>query len=149
MLMNYGLLPTTPRTSTTVLHGIPKIEEVSRMLEVLQSIGITIEHSGENTIKLTPPKKFALDKMNIESAKKMRSVLMLIAPLLHSEKKISIPHAGGCQMGDRTIEAHRHGLEALGAKIETRTDDYLIYFGGRTPKVEKKSFGSDVLSFTS
>jgi UDP-N-acetylglucosamine 1-carboxyvinyltransferase len=110
----------------TVLHGVPRIEEVARMIEVLKSIGVEIDNIGDHTIKITPPAKLKLDAMNIDSAKRMRSVLMLIAPLLHREKKISIPHAGGCQMGERTIEAHRHGLEALGAVIETRANDYAI-----------------------
>jgi UDP-N-acetylglucosamine 1-carboxyvinyltransferase len=111
---------------TTILHGIPRIEEVARMLEVLKSIGVTIEHHGEQTIKIIPPKKFALESILAESAKRMRSVLMLIGPLLHREKKFGLPHAGGCNMGERTISAHEHGLQALGVSIETAAHEYVI-----------------------
>lgn len=111
---------------TTVLHGIPKIEEVARMLEVLKSIGVTVEHQGEQTIKITPPSRFSIDTILADSAKKMRSVLMLIGPLLHKEKKFALPHAGGCNMGERTISAHEHGLKALGVDIETTQHEYVV-----------------------
>ena len=51
---------------------------------------------------------------------------MMIGPLIHKEKKFLIPHAGGCKMGERTISAHRHGLESLGAKIITKENYYEI-----------------------
>src|SRR5262245_19006532 len=45
----------------TILHGIPKIEEVFRMIELLSSIGVRVEWTGENTIKIKPPKKYKLE----------------------------------------------------------------------------------------
>ncbi len=111
---------------TTVLHGIPRIEEVARMLEVLKSIGVLIEHQGEQSVKITPPKTYDFENILTESAKRMRSVLMLIGPLLHREKKFRLPHAGGCNMGERTIAAHEHGLKALGISIETAAHEYII-----------------------
>lgn len=111
---------------TTVLHGIPRIEEVARMLEVLKSIGVLIEHQGEQSVKITPPKTYDFENILAESAKRMRSVLMLIGPLLHREKKFGLPHAGGCNMGERTIAAHEHGLKALGISIETAAHEYII-----------------------
>jgi UDP-N-acetylglucosamine 1-carboxyvinyltransferase len=51
---------------------------------------------------------------------------MMIGPLSHHIKSFSIPHAGGCKMGERTIAAHRYGLEELGINIITKGDHYLI-----------------------
>ncbi len=121
---------------TTTLHGIPRIEEISRMLEVFKSLGITVEaqldpETGEKTtLKITPPKEWDMSKINRESASKMRSVLMLLGSLVHYDTDFLLPHAGGCKMGARTIAAHKHGLEELGVSIETLDDDYKVKNSG-------------------
>jgi UDP-N-acetylglucosamine 1-carboxyvinyltransferase len=51
---------------------------------------------------------------------------MMIGALIHFEKNFKIPHAGGCKMGQRTIAAHRYGLEMLGATVITKNDCYEI-----------------------
>jgi UDP-N-acetylglucosamine 1-carboxyvinyltransferase len=110
----------------TTLYGIPRIEEINRFIEVLESIGVKVEWVGKNSVCITPPKKLSLDKLNGVSAGKIRSILMLIGPLIHYEKKFHIPHAGGCKMGNRTIAAHRYGLEKLGVKITTHDQYYEV-----------------------
>jgi UDP-N-acetylglucosamine 1-carboxyvinyltransferase len=61
-----------------------------------------------------------------ESAKKIRSSLMAIGPMLAFEKEFTIAHAGGCKMGKRTIAAHQFGLEKLGVKINVTDEGYEI-----------------------
>ncbi len=112
--------------SKTILHGIPHIEEVNRMIELMMSIGVRVSWVGEQTLEITPPEKFKLDKLDKKAASRMRSALMLIGPLIHRVKTFNLPHAGGCKMGERTIEAHRFGLEALGVSIETKDTHYKI-----------------------
>jgi len=110
----------------TVLHGIPRIEEIARIIEIFESIGVKIEWIKNNSVRIMPPKKFTLDKINERSAGKIRSILMMIGALIHSEEKFTIPHAGGCKMGERTIAAHRFGLESLGVSIATKESSYEI-----------------------
>ena len=110
----------------TTLHNMPRIQEIFRMMEVYESIGVDIKWTDRNTIKIKPPKNFKLSNINKNSASKMRSVIMTIGALSHFKNKFFIPHAGGCNMGERTIAAHKHALSALGVKIETKTDSYLV-----------------------
>lgn len=110
----------------TTLHGISRIEEVYRLIEVMESIGIVVQWIGNNSIEIKPPKKLTFNKLNSESASKIRSSLMLIGPIIHSKSEFNLPHAGGCKMGNRTISAHRYGLEKLGVNILTRHDNYSI-----------------------
>lgn len=110
----------------TILHGIPRIEEISRAIEIFESIGVKVEWVGKNSIKITPPKKFKLENIDMKSAGRIRSVLMMIGSLIHSENKFNIPHEGGCKMGQRTIAAHRYGLESLGVKISTKETHYEV-----------------------
>jgi len=110
----------------TTLHGIARIEEVYRIIEILESIGVKVSWISLNTLQIDPPKKFNLKNLNRESAIKTRSILMFIGPLIHFSSSFKIPHAEGCNLGKRTIAAHSYALEELGINIEVTHDDYKI-----------------------
>ncbi len=130
---------------TTTFYNMPEIEEVFRVIEVLQSIGMTIKWIKTNTLKITPPKRYDLSKINIDSAQKTRSVIMLIGPLIHKLNKFKIPFSGGCKLGKRTVKPHFYALENFGIKIKTKdnyydidashkksTDEIILYESGDT-----------------
>jgi UDP-N-acetylglucosamine 1-carboxyvinyltransferase len=110
----------------TTLHKVPRIEEVNRLLEIFKSIGVRCSWKGKTTLTIQPPKTFTLSKIDKEAAMKIRSALMMIGPLSHRVKSFKLPHAGGCKMGERTIAAHKYGLEELGINIETKENFYSI-----------------------
>ena len=110
----------------TILHNIPRIEEVNRLLEIFQSIGVQSKWLGKNTIELVMPAKFSLDNLDADSASKIRSGLMIIGALTHFQSEFRLPHSGGCKMGERTISAHRFALEKMGIKIKTEKDNYRV-----------------------
>lgn len=110
----------------TTLHGIAHIEEVNRVIEILESIGVSVKWIDKNSVQITPPQKLTMDKINVESAIKTRSIIMLMGPLIHLLPKFSIPHASGCKLGKRTISAHTYALEDLGVKIKTTNQNYEI-----------------------
>lgn len=110
----------------TTLHGIARIEEVNRVIEILESIGVSVKWIDRNSLVITPPSVFKMSAINIESAIRTRSVIMLIGPLIHLLPKFSIPHVSGCKLGKRTISAHTYALEDLGVKIKTTDNEYEI-----------------------
>ncbi len=109
----------------TTLLNVPQIEEVNRWLEVLESIGVGIVRKG-HTIVLTPPRKLKLGDINKKSAKKTRSVILLLGALLRRQKKFSLPQAGGCRLGARTVTPHLYALEKFGVSIDTKRDAYEV-----------------------
>jgi UDP-N-acetylglucosamine 1-carboxyvinyltransferase len=111
--------------NTTILKNMPRIEEVSRIIEVISSIGVDVRWV-ENDVHITPPKNIDLSKLNIESAVKTRSIIMLIAPLIHLMKEFKLPQVGGCKLGSRSVRPHFYALAELGIKIETKSDHYYI-----------------------
>jgi len=111
--------------SATTLRNVPKIEEVARLLEVLESIGVDYVWE-RNHLTIIPPEKYDLSKLNIESARKTRSIVMFIGPLLHHLESFSLPHAGGCKLGSRTVRPHFFALEKLGVKIATRETTWQV-----------------------
>jgi UDP-N-acetylglucosamine 1-carboxyvinyltransferase len=109
---------------TTTLRKVARIEEVNRIIEVLNSIGVKTRWFGNNDLEITPPAKLKLDDMDVEAAKKTRSIIMFLGPLLHRYKEFNLPYAGGCSLGERTVEPHLSGLEAFGLKVTTVTGKY-------------------------
>src|SRR3989338_5657011 len=67
-------------SGVTTLHGIARIEEVYRVIEIVESMGVSIKWLNQNTLTVTPPKKFILDKINVDSAVRTRSIVMTIGP---------------------------------------------------------------------
>lgn len=129
-----GLLAATVlNDAKSTLHGIPRIEEVYRFIEVLASVGFSVKWVGKNGVAVTPPKQMRLMACNRTAAQKIRSSLLLIGGFIHREKRFSVPHAGGCKMGERTIAAHRYGLEKLGVHVETHGDRYEVKVGRLKP----------------
>jgi UDP-N-acetylglucosamine 1-carboxyvinyltransferase len=108
----------------TTLHGIPRIEEVNRIIEVLQSIKVGVEWVGDNSLRIQPPKQLQLHQLDRLAATKTRTIVMFMGPLIHLFKEFSLPHSQGCKMGKRTIAAHLYGLEELGVKIKVASDSY-------------------------
>jgi len=111
---------------STLLHGIARIEEVNRVIEILESIGVSVTWTDKNSVRIVPPEQFNMEAINVASAVRTRSVIMLIGPLIHHLPQFSLPHASGCKLGKRSISAHTYALEALGVKIKTTHDAYRI-----------------------
>lgn len=118
---------------TTILRGIARIEEVHRVVEIMESIGAQVTWIGTNSVEIKPPKEFNVRKLNRESAEKTRSILMFIGPLAHHLTSFYIPHAEGCNLGKRTIAAHRYALEELGINVAVTEDRYEIKSKKFTP----------------
>lgn len=110
---------------TTTLHRMPRIEEVHRIIEVLESIGVRVEWQG-NSVVITPPKKFTLSKINVEAARRTRSIVMFIGPLVHQFAKFNLPQSGGCKLGSRTVMPHFYALEKFGVSINTTDTAYEV-----------------------
>ncbi|MFZ1075265.1 MAG: UDP-N-acetylglucosamine 1-carboxyvinyltransferase [Minisyncoccia bacterium] len=116
---------------TTLTH-MPKIEEVKRLVEVLVSIGVSVEWNG-STVVIQRPKHLSLASIDRVAATKTRSILMFIGSLIHLFNEFELPQSGGCTLGLRSVRPHLMALEKFGVHIETRTDRYQISHGELKP----------------
>lgn len=106
-------------TGKTVLHRVARIEEVFRIIEVLESIGVKCHWQNRHRdLEIISPRELKLEEMDIEAARKTRSIIMFLGPLLHRCDKFKIPYAGGCSLGTRTVEPHLKALESFGLKVD-------------------------------
>ena len=103
----------------TVLRRVARIEEVFRIIEVLESIGVKCHWQNRHRdLEIISPRELKLDQMDIEAARRTRSIIMFLGPLLHRYEKFEIPYAGGCSLGTRTVEPHLKALESFGLKVD-------------------------------
>jgi UDP-N-acetylglucosamine 1-carboxyvinyltransferase len=117
----------------TTIKNIPKIEEVYRIIEVLESLGISLKWRKGRELEIKPPEKINLEKINIEAASKTRSIILFIGALVHKFKNFSLPSPGGCKLGKRTIMPHVYALENFGIKIKTLACKYKISYSRLHP----------------
>lgn len=104
---------------TTTLRRVARIEEVNRIIEVLNSIGVKTRWiEGTNDLVITPPARLKLENIDYDAAKKTRTVIMFLGPLLHQYKSFRLPYAGGCNLGKRTVEPHMVGLAPFGLTVD-------------------------------
>ncbi|HET9173747.1 MAG TPA: UDP-N-acetylglucosamine 1-carboxyvinyltransferase [Candidatus Saccharimonadales bacterium] len=124
-LLNYGV---------TRFKSFPKIEEVFRIIEVLESIGVQTKWLPGNDLEIRRPEQLHLEKLNAASARKTRSVLMLIGSLMHDYQDFKIPYAGGCKLGTRTVEPHLFALEEFGVNIVATKGNYNVTVNKKAPQ---------------
>ncbi len=102
----------------TLLRGIARIEEVDRISEVLQSIGVKLTWTGDNDLEIVRPERLDIATLNATAARRTRSILMLLGPLMHDFDEFQLPYAGGCDLGARTVHPHLSALRRLGLSVE-------------------------------
>lgn len=119
---------------TTRLRKAPRIEEVNRLVEVLRSMGVAVRWLDDGDLEIKPPAKLDIDKMDKNAARKTRSVIMFIGPLLHAYKQFRIPYAGGCELGRRTVLPHLYALEEFGVQVDTKSGHYNVISDKHLPK---------------
>ncbi|MFI1962725.1 helix-turn-helix domain-containing protein [Streptomyces pathocidini] len=102
----------------TTLRRVARIEEVYRILEVLGSIGVRTRWlNDDGDLEIVPPAELDLDAMDMAAARRTRSVIMFLGPLLHRVERFRIPYAGGCDLGTRTVQPHMTALRHFGLEV--------------------------------
>ena len=109
----------------TTLRRVARIEEVNRLLEVLASMGVQTRWlNDENDLEIVPPHELDLDRIDEEAARRTRSVIMFLGPLMHRQDVFELPYAGGCDLGTRTVEPHLAALRPFGLEVKATEGSY-------------------------
>ena len=128
--------------------NIPRLRDIQTQVKILNTLGVESQWTGRtvntkvvDTYNSTAP---------YELVKQMRADVCVLGPLLAKRGVATVSLPGGCVIGERPIDLHLKGLEALGAKIELDHGNIQakaprgglkgaeIYLGGK--------FGSSVLA---
>ncbi|GAB4176731.1 MAG: UDP-N-acetylglucosamine 1-carboxyvinyltransferase [Terrimicrobiaceae bacterium] len=127
-----------------VISRVPDLSDIHYMLTILGELGCEVERaSGMVTIKA----ENVSTEAPYDIVRKMRASVCLLGPLLGREREASVSLPGGCVIGDRPIDLHLRGFEALGAAVSTRSGNVKVLAPElRGAKINLRGkFGSTVL----
>ncbi|MFZ1736273.1 MAG: UDP-N-acetylglucosamine 1-carboxyvinyltransferase [Candidatus Moraniibacteriota bacterium] len=127
-------------TEPCVLNNIPRIEDVFRLLEIIESIGAKVEWVSERSVRIEAKEIFP-ERMSLDEARRVRMSVLLFGSLAARCDRFDLGHPGGCAIGARSIETHVDALEKLGIKITKHEKHYEIdATGRRAGKVIQREF---------
>lgn len=121
-----------------VISNIPLIEDVFRMIEIIESLGAEIKWLDKRKLSVRA-KNINPENINVEAVRKLRSSILLLGPLSARFQKFKLHHPGGCVIGVRPVGTHFRALEKLGVKIRQNGKEYVI-------DAQKKKPGKVVLN---
>jgi UDP-N-acetylglucosamine 1-carboxyvinyltransferase len=108
-----------------VLRGVPDLADIRAMEHLLNKLGVTTKRDPGGTLRLKVE-----DEMNChadyELVRRMRASICVLGPLLAKRRKARVSLPGGCAIGDRPVNLHVQGLEALGADSELLSGDIVM-----------------------
>ena len=107
------------------IENLPLIEDVFRMIEILEGMGAKVSWQGERRLKVNTlnvdPSGVAEDLVS-----RLRGSVLFLGPLLARFGKVNFPKPGGCIIGARPIDTHLDGFFQFGAKISKNNQRYLL-----------------------
>ncbi len=97
-----------------IFKSVPAIGELDIVVELMRSIGSTVEIAGPTASIATPTIK---NNRVTQLSRKNRIPILALGPLLARTGEAEVPVLGGDKIGPRPVDIHLAGLERLGAKI--------------------------------
>lgn len=113
-----GIIPAAILCScSSKIDNVPDIKDVNKIVAILEKMGAEIYRENDTLIINTDkPINYDCSEYEEETGK-MRASYYLLGALLGRYHKAIVPLPGGCNIGDRPIDQHIKGFEALGAKV--------------------------------
>jgi UDP-N-acetylglucosamine 1-carboxyvinyltransferase len=111
------------------LHRVPDLSDTHYMLQILTHLGAQVERAS-GTVAVTAEKVESVAPYDV--VRKMRASVCVIGPLLGRCKEATVSMPGGCVIGDRPIDLHLKGFEALGAAVRVEGGNVKVF----APKLE-------------
>lgn len=99
----------------SVLLDCPMLSDIAYMGEILRTLGCQVQRMG-TSFEIDPDGMYS-HEMPDELAKKIRSSIFLLGPILARFRRAAVTFPGGCEIGMRPIDLHLSGLRQLGVQI--------------------------------
>ena len=107
-----------------VVHGVPDLSDTHYMLQILNHLGAQVERAS-GTVSVEAAKVQSAAPYDV--VRKMRASVCVLGPLLGRCKEATVSLPGGCVIGDRPIDLHLTGFEALGAAVRVEAGDVKVF----------------------
>ena len=106
-----------------IIRRVPDVSDTNYMIQILSALGADVERSS-GTVRIAC--EDISDVAPYDLVRRMRASICVMGPLLARKGRAVVSLPGGCVIGDRPVDLHLRGLEALGAKVEVEGGNILL-----------------------
>ena len=107
-----------------IIRRVPDLSDTHYMLQILTHLGAQVERAS-GTVTVSAEKINSVAPYDV--VRKMRASVCVIGPLLGRCKEATVSLPGGCVIGDRPIDLHLKGFEALGAAVRVEGGNVKVF----------------------
>jgi UDP-N-acetylglucosamine 1-carboxyvinyltransferase len=107
-----------------ILHRVPDLSDTNYMLQILTHLGAQVERAS-GTVNVAAVNIASVAPYDV--VRKMRASVCVIGPLLGRCKEATVSLPGGCVIGDRPIDLHLKGFEALGSAVRVEAGNIKVF----------------------
>lgn len=127
------------------LANVPHLADIATLSTLLEGMGCTVTR-GEDDVLCVSAAHIHTTEAPYELVKTMRASILVLGPLLarFGKAKVSLP--GGCAIGQRPVDQHIKGLQALGADIVVEAG--YIYASAPKGRLQGASVRTDMITVT-
>src|SRR5216683_1064369 len=106
------------------IRRVPDLSDTHYMLQILKHLGAEVERAS-GTVAVAAAKIDSIAPYDV--VRKMRASVCVIGPLLGRCKEATVSLPGGCVIGDRPIDLHLKGFEALGSAVRVEAGNIKVF----------------------
>src|SRR5690554_2346320 len=134
-----GLLTADP----LILDNVPELRDIGTTLALLGRMGVTSQREPDGRVTLCAAEVHSREAP-YDLVKTMRASILVLGPLLSrfGEARVSLP--GGCAIGQRPVDQHIKGLEAMGADIRIEH----VFVVAKAKRLKGASIRTDMVTVT-
>ena len=103
---------------STKIYNVPRLTDVEIMLNVLSDLGASCVYDKQEKSVVVNAANISSITAKYELVSKMRASFIILGALMSRCREAIVALPGGCAIGERRVDFHIKGLEALGAKIK-------------------------------
>lgn len=106
------------------IDNIPDISDIDALTEILEYLGAHV--TREEKLMIIDSSDIKNREIPESISKKLRASYYFMGALLGKYKKVEMYFPGGCSIGERPINLHLKGFEALGATVTNEGNKYKV-----------------------
>ena len=107
-----------------IIRRVPDLSDTNYMLQILKHLGAEVERAS-GTVTIAAAKIDSIAPYDV--VRRMRASVCVIGPLLGRCKEATVSLPGGCVIGDRPIDLHLKGFEALGSAVRVEAGNIKVF----------------------
>ncbi len=109
----------------SVLRDVPNLSDINHQIALLRELGANTERQADGSLRIEVTEE-TNSHARYDMVRKMRASICVLGPLLARRGFARVSMPGGCAIGDRPVDIHLRGLEALGAQVELDGGDIIV-----------------------